>query len=573
VPSTFVEVLRERAAQAGDDEAFTFLGDDGAERITYADLDTRARAVAAAIQASGAPHGERALLLYPPGLEYVYALFGCMYAGAIPVPAYPPDPARLNRTVPRLLAILRDAQAGTILTLEAIRANAGELFRQASAGEPATQIATDVRAVGTEDGWRDPDVGAEHLGLLQYTSGSTATPRGVMVSHGNLIRNSEFIERGFGHRRASRAVIWLPPYHDMGLIGGILQPVFGGFPCTLLSPLTFLRRPYKWLKAVSDYRATTSGGPNSAFDMCVQKIAPEQRETLDLSSWEVAFNGAEPVRAETLDSFTATFAPCGFRREAFYPCYGLAEGTLMATGAERPLGPVSRFDADAERLETDDEAVPAAPGARVTTLVGCGGADVDHEVVVVDREALTPLPDGGVGEIWLRGPSVTHGYFGNPEATEEVFGARLADGTGPFLRTGDLGFLRDGELYVTGRAKDLVVVAGRNYYPSDIELAAQTVPGVRRNAGAAFAVRTDGREHVVVVTEVADRDGLDPHGVVEGIRRAVAQSLDLQVQGVALVRPRTMPKTSSGKIQRSVARSEYLDGSLDVVAEWSLDPA
>jgi acyl-CoA synthetase (AMP-forming)/AMP-acid ligase II len=571
-PATLVEMLRRRAEGAPTAEAFTFLGDGAEEvRVTYAQLDARARAIAGLLRRRRRDSEERAVLLYPPGRDYVEALFGCLYAGVVAVPAYPPDPARLNRTVPRLLSILADARAAFVLTTEAIEAAVPQLFAETRV--PAAEfVATDVDAPEEAENWKPPKHASDSLAILQYTSGSTASPRGVMLAHRHLLRNSEFIARAFGHSKDSRGVIWLPPYHDMGLIGGVLQPVFVGFPCLLMSPLTFLRRPHRWLEAVSRYRATTSGGPNFAFDLCARRVPHEQRSMLDLSTWELAFNGSEPVRETTVEAFAEAFGPCGFRREAFYPCYGLAEGTLMVTGG-RKLGSLRTFRADAVKL--DHEALAEPPGGQVQakTIVGCGRSDVGHEVAIVDPTAASPVGDGGVGEIWVRGPSVAAGYWDRPVETAATFEARLSDGRGPFLRTGDLGFLLDGELFVTGRAKDLIVVAGRNYYPFDIELACDGVEGVRRNCGAAFTFERGGREGVAVVYEVVDEPGVHLDAVVDGIRQGVARALDVQVQAVTLIKPRTIPKTSSGKVQRWVCRAMFEEGSLEPLAEWSLDAA
>lgn len=567
-PASFVQILRNRAQERPDDEAFVFFGDDDGQ-LSYGELDRRARGVAAAIQ-TGAEPGERILLLYPPGLEYVVALFGCLYAGAVGVPAYPPDPARLNRTLPRLHAILRDARARTVLTIEGIRAVAGDLLEDSFDG--MRLLATDTDAAGGAGAWRDPTPGPETLALLQYTSGSTGTPRGVMLTHGNLLRNSEFIRRSFGHSPISRGVIWLPPYHDMGLIGGVLQPVYAGFPCTLMSPLTFLRRPLHWLRTISSYGGTTSGGPNFAYEMCVRRISPEQREGLDLSSWDLAFNGSEPVRKDTLDAFADAFAPCGFRREAFYPCYGLAEATLMVSGGAK-LQPLRTFRADAALLDQKLSAEPAPEGTRTKIVVGCGLPDREHAIAIVDPDTLARRAEREIGEIWVAGPSVAQGYWKHAHGTVETFGATLPDdGSGPYLRTGDLGFLLAGELFVTGRAKDMVVVAGRNHYPLDIEQACEGVSGLRRNCGAAFAVERDGREGVALVYELASDPSVDADAVVNGIRKAVAGALGLQVQAVTLIAPRTIPKTSSGKVQRWVCRSQFLDGTLEAVAEWSIEP-
>jgi acyl-CoA synthetase (AMP-forming)/AMP-acid ligase II len=516
--SSFAEILALRAREQPDATAFVF---EGSERMTYAELDARARTIAAALADA---RGERVLLVYPPGLEYVAALFGCFYAGAVAVPAYPPDPTRLDRTLPRLEAIIRDAEPKVVLTIAVLTELVG--------GEP---LATDTLPPGS---WSAP-VEPGDLALLQYTSGSTADPRGVMLTHANLLHNSDFIRRAFGNRPSSSGVIWLPPYHDMGLIGGILQPVYAGFPCLLMSPFTFLLRPINWLRAITEQRGTVSGGPNFAFELCL-RIDDRELADLDLSSWEIAFNGSEPVRPGTLDAFSEKFAPCGFRREAFFPCYGLAEGTLMVTGGERLAGPRLRRHGDKE-------------------LVGCGRPDPEHRVVIADPAGV-PLPDGREGEICVSGPSVAAGYWRD-------------GGFGPLLRTGDLGVLADGELYVTGRIKELVIVAGRNHHALDIELACErAVPQLRRGCGAAFSYDGTGREHIGVVYEVREDPELDAHAVIRAMRQAVVRAVGARIGAVVLIPPRTIPKTSSGKVQRGLCRTRFAEGALPVVAEWRLAP-
>lgn len=555
-PASFGEILARRAHEQPEARAFAFRGDDGEHGLTYADLDRRARSIGAAIRVAGAT-GERVLILYPPGLDYVAALFACFHAGAAAVPAYPPDPARLERTLPRLLAIVRDARPELVVTIGALRDMLEERLRGKHEARTLRYLATDAPLPDVDDS-AAPPARPDEPALLQYTSGSTAAPRGVVLTHDNLLRNSDFIRRAFGHTPASRGVIWLPPYHDMGLIGGVLQPVYAGFPCVLMSPLTFLRRPLSWLRAVSDHRATTSGGPNFAYDLCVRRARPEQTADLDLTSWEVAFNGAEPVRAATIEAFCERFHDCGFRREAMFPCYGLAEGTLMVTGGPRLRPP---------RYQRLDER-PGSPG----TVVGCGASDSRDRVLIVDPESRTPLPPGRVGEIWVAGASVAAGYWDRPAETAATFGATLAGSAGgPFLRTGDLGVLRDGELFVTGRIKDLLIVGGRNHYPTDVELACEAaVPALRKGCGAAFTVERDGRERIVVVYEVAVGRSPDQNAVIRDVRRAVAQAIDAQVDAVALIEPRTIPKTSSGKVQRGLCRELFVGGRLDVVASWSL---
>ncbi|HEX6864808.1 MAG TPA: fatty acyl-AMP ligase, partial [Thermoanaerobaculia bacterium] len=506
--SNLVDVLRRRASTHPDRMAYRFL-DDGEEEggsLTYAELDRRARALAAFLQREGGA-GERALLLYPPGLDFVVAFLGCLYAGTVAVPAYPP---RSNRPDSRLQAIARDARPRFALTIPALRDRAGVFLAKNPELAGVRWVATEEIDLSLADSWeRGPELNEEGVAFLQYTSGSTATPKGVVVRHGNLVHNEEMIRRAFGQSEESVIVGWLPLYHDMGLIGNVLQPLYVGGTCVLMAPVAFLQRPSRWLKAISRYRATGSGGPNFAYELCVRKVGPEEREGLDLSCWEVAYNGAEPVRADTLERFAESFAPQGFRRDAFYPCYGLAEATLFVTGAERGSFPEVR-QVDAEALERN-RAEEARDGAPSRSLVSCGSAWLDQKIEIVDPETCRPLPEGQVGEVWISGPSVAGGYWNRPEESARTFGARLgeSDREGSpetFLRTGDLGFLSGGALYLTGRAKDLIILRGRNLYPQDLELTAERSHGdLRPGCGAAFAVEVEGEERLVLVQEV-ERD-------------------------------------------------------------------
>jgi len=488
---TLLDLLSERARGRPGFPIFTFLDDDprDARAIDYAELDARARRVAAALQAVADP-GERVILLYPPGLDYIAAFFGCLYAAMVAVPAYPPEPARLERTLSRLRAIARDARARVVVTASWIAAMKDLVFAQAPELGELRWIATDALDAAAADAWRRPDVGADTLAFLQYTSGSTGTPRGVMLSHRNLLHNLGLSAHAFQLRPDSIGVFWLPPYHDMGLIGGILGPLYTGFAAALMSPLTFLRRPVRWLEAISRLRATVSGGPNFAYDLCARKITRDEARTLDLGSWTLAFSGAEPIRPATLDRFAQAFGPCGFRRERFYPCYGLAEGTLIVSGGVPDEPPrIERVDARALARHRVAPARPGEPAARA--VVGCGRSLLDQELAIVDPRTRRACPEAAVGEIWVKGPSVALGYWHRPEDTAQVFGATRADtGDGPFLRTGDLGFVLDGELFVTGRCKDLVIVRGRNHYPQDLE---QTIERCHPALGRATRRRSPSR--------------------------------------------------------------------------------
>ncbi|WP_437896085.1 amino acid adenylation domain-containing protein [Sorangium sp. So ce124] len=566
--STLVDVLRHRAYHQPERRAFTFLPDGELEEIhvSYAELDRQARAIGATLQQAGAT-GERVLLLYPPGLGYIAAFFGCLYAGAVAVPAYPPDPSRLNRTLPRLAVIVRDAQATVALTTSPILSMAELVFEQAPGLKRLRWIATDEASAGTEGSFREPEISADTLAFVQYTSGSTGDPRGVMLTHRNLLHNEQMISAGFELTEDAKGLGWLPMYHDMGLLGTILQPICAGFPCVLMSPVSFLQRPMRWLEAISRHRATCSGGPNFAYDLCVRKALPEELAAVDLSSWSVAFSGAEPVRAETLDRFAATFGPHGFRREAFYPCYGLAEASLIVAGGRRADPPVVAV-VGAAALERH-RMVDAAQGEAARALVGCGRSLLDGKLVIVDPETLLPRAPGEVGEIWVGGASVAEGYWGRQEESERTFRARTAAGQGPLLRTGDLGCLRDGELFVTGRLKDLLIVRGRNLYPQDVERAVETShPALRPGCSAAFAVEVDGEEQLVVVQEIDLRKRPDVPAVLAAVREAVTLHFDVRPHAVVLLEAGSIPKTSSGKIQRRACRDEYLSGALEAVGAW-----
>jgi len=572
--STLVEMLRFRANERPAQKAYTLLANGEVEEasLTYQALDCQARAIAAALQSVAAP-GDRALLLYPPGLDYIAAFFGCLYASVVAVPAYPPDPLRLSRTLPRLQAIVADAQAAIVLTTSPILSIAEMLFDQAPDLKELLWLASDEVPDDKASQWQKPGITRDTLAFLQYTSGSTSAPKGVMLSHANLLHNLYFIHRYFEVTSENRGVTWLPPYHDMGLIGGILQPLYIGAFTVLMSPVDFLQRPLRWLQAISHYRATTSGGPNFAYDLCVRKITPEQRAALDLSCWDLAFNGAEPVRHETLERFAETFAPCGFRKEAFYPCYGLAEATLIASGGLKAAPPVAKT-LDREALGRNHVTKVVATHPEAQTLVGCGHTLTDQRIAIVQPDTLHLCPAGHIGEIWVSGPSVARGYWNRPQETEQTFRAFVADtNEGPFLRTGDLGFLEGGELFIAGRLKDLIIIRGRNHYPQDIEQTVeQSHPALRPGCSAAFSVQIEGQEHLVVAQEV--RRGVtdaELQKAIQTIRQALVEQHELQAHGVLLLKSHAIPKTSSGKVQRYACREGFLSDSLETVATSILD--
>jgi 8-amino-7-oxononanoate synthase len=566
-----VELLRHRAQFLNDQLAFTFLvdGEGEALHLSYGELDRRARAIAASLQERRMA-GERALLLYPPGLDFVTGFFGCLYAGVVAVTAYPP---RMNRSLGRIRSIVADAGAKIAMTTQPVLERISPWIGEDAELARLEWLTTEDTATGIEERWQPPEIDRQTLAFLQYTSGSTGTPKGVMLSHQNLLHNCSLIHYGFEHSRSSSGVFWLPSYHDMGLVGGILQPLYVGTSNVLMSPMAFLQKPIRWLRAISKYRATTSGGPNFAYDLCLRKVTPEQRDELDLSSWTVAFNGAEPVRDETLERFAQYFAPCGFRAESFYPCYGLAEATLIASGGRARQVPTTQVF-DARRLEHGRALHATSHSPHARRLVSCGTSLPDQVIAIVDPERRTRCDDREVGEIWLSGPSVAKGYWRRLEETEHTFQARIADtGEGPFLRTGDLGFLDQGELYVTGRIKDLIIVRGVNHYPQDIELTVEHChPALRPNAGAAFSFEQEGRSGLAVVQEVERGHQGDAGRLIEAIRVAVAREHELQLDAIVLVRAGSVPKTSSGKIQRHACRKGFLEQQLKVVAQWPPPP-
>ncbi|HVR97912.1 MAG TPA: MupA/Atu3671 family FMN-dependent luciferase-like monooxygenase, partial [Thermoanaerobaculia bacterium] len=554
------QILCEGAQKCRERVLYVYLSDGEEEtgRVTWGELDLAARTIAAHLQAL-CPPGERALLLYPSGLEFISAFFGCLYAGVVAVPAYPP---RGSREHPRLLSMVDDARPRLALTTTALLPRLQAWAGKASFQDAPRWVATDGLDPAAADAWRKPEIRPETLAFLQYTSGSTAVPKGVMVSHDNLLHNEWEIRRVFGQTAESVVVGWLPLYHDMGLIGTVLQPLYSGGQAILMAPTAFLQKPLRWLAAVSRYGADTSGGPNSAYELCVRRIGEEQRAGLDLSRWRVAFNGAEPVRPETLSRFADAFAPCGFRRESFHPCYGLAEATLLVTGAEEAFRTCTL---EAQALE-EGRVAAARSGSPTRTLVGCGRGWEGQRLAIVDPATGEPVAAGRVGEIWVHGPHVAAGYWENPEETAATFGARLAGEPESYLRTGDLGFLHEGELFVTGRLKDLIILRGRNHYPQDLELTAErSHPALRPGGSAAFSIDHEGEERLVLACEL-ERGAAPPVEEVAGaVRRGVAEEHEVQVFDLVLLRAGTLPRTSSGKVRRRGCRAGYLDGELQIV--------
>ena len=554
---TLTDVLERRANLSGEKRAYTFLanGENEADSLTFLDLRRRARIVAAHLSWRNA-RGERAILLYPQGLEFIVAFFACLYAGVIAVPASIPS---RKHGLEALRRVAKDADARWILsTSEVLEQLAAELASEAALLGINYVDTTALRDADAE--WQPPPTAADDVALLQYTSGSSGSPRGVVVTHLNLVANQRQIALSFGHDEATVAVSWLPMFHDMGL-GTVLGAAWGGCHCILMSPQAFLQKPARWLESITRYGGSCSGGPDFAYDLCTRRVTAEQRAGLDLSSWTAAYNGSEPVRAATLERFVEAFGSCGFKKTAFLPVYGLAEATLLVTSGRRELGPlVRRFP------ESSGEAVSGGQ-----LRVGCGAPAPGTRIAIMDPSSREECGAGQVGEIWVRGASVAAGYWRNERETLETFGVRAASGEGDFLRTGDLGFLTDGELFVTGRRKDLIIVRGRNHYPQDIEdsvLSAHRalVPG----ACAAFSVETEQGEELVVVAEV-ERSAvrtLDAPSVVRAIRGAISARHALQTHATVLIKPSTLPRTTSGKVRRRACREAFLARTLPALGAW-----
>ncbi len=563
--ATLAQLLRWRATHQADQLGYRFLRDGEAQEdcLTYGDLDRRASAIAVLLQDFGAT-GERVLLVYPPGLEFICAWFGCAYAGAAPVVAHPPHPARMALFLSRTAAIVDDAQPVAALTTAAILERL-PLPAARPAGLRALRWHATDADLEPAPAPADPPVSDDRLAFLQYTSGSTTAPRGVMVTHDNLMHNLRAIRESFWRSSDAGSVSWLPPYHDMGLIGGILGPLYVGAPVTLLPPLAFVQRPRRWLQAITRFKAAVSGGPNFAYDLCVRRLTPEQCAGFDLSSWRVAFNGAEPVNAGTLRAFAARFAPYGFEPRAFKPCYGLAESTLLVSAGEPAISP--RIQSVRQGELERHRVVPCADDAGdACALVSCGRPLA--RTVIVDPESLRVCAAGQVGEIWVSGGSVAAGYWNHPGGTEQSFRARPVgadDEDGPFLRTGDLGFLLDGELFVTGRLKDLIIIDGTNHYPQDIE---RTVGGCHPALDGAdcVAFSLDGAEgeRLIVVVALQSATRLPLEELRRAIRTAVSEQHDLRVHDLAWIRRGGIPKTSSGKVRRHACRAAYRAGTLDM---------
>ncbi|MGY8710973.1 fatty acyl-AMP ligase [Bradyrhizobium sp. 18BD] len=559
---SLVAVLARRAADQADDRAYVFVSDRGTEEasLTFRQLHAAATALASRLTLAAQP-GERAILVFPPGLEFLVAFFGCLMAGIIAVPMMMP---RRNNARDASGAILANCTPALALTNSAfaLRGDLQARFAQ----ENIRWIEVDLTGDGVAADLPEP--APDDIAFLQYTSGSTSEPKGVMVSHANLLANLEMIRRALGNTRQSTYVNWVPLYHDMGLILNALQALYVGATCVLMAPNAFMQRPLGWLRAISQYRAEVACGPNFGFDLCVSRYRADQMQGVDLSSLRIALNGAEPVHAETIERFAATFAPHGFDPPAMYPAYGMAEATLLISGGARGGGHVKRGVSRAALQAHVAEAPSSADDTQI--VVGCGRALDGERIAIVEPEHRMRLAADRVGEIWVSGANVAGAYWRNDEASRDGLNAEIAGEDGPWLRTGDLGFLdASGELFVTGRIKDLIIIRGINHYPQDIERTVQSLDaGLRENCGAAFSVPDEsGEETLVVVQEVerTARHTIDSDEIKGRIREAIADSHELSARHIALIRPGALPKTTSGKIQRKLARRLWLDGSLEEI--------
>jgi len=572
--STMVELLRWRATHQPDRVAYTFLrdGEADADDLTYAQLDRRVRAVAAWLQ-ERADAGDTVLMMFEEGHDYLHALFGCMYAKVLAVPVHPPDPRRLHRTLPRLKNIAADAGVRFVLTTSDIAEAAKEAFDDVPALAHAQWLLLDQLDESTADAWHDPGAAPDDIAYLQYTSGSTALPKGVMVSHHNLMHQLTDFDVGYDHTPDSVMVSWLPSTHDLGLVYGRFMPLFIGFRCVYMSPVHFMQRPFRWMAALSRYHGTHSPAPNFGFELAARRSSPEERDTLDLSSVKVLLNGGEPIRQESEVVFAETFAPHGLSPAAVTHAMGMSESTAKIVTEPIDRSPPRFVHVDAAAYE-DHRVVPVEPGTPNARTVASNGATVlDTEVAIVDPDTHENLGQGKVGELWVKGTTVAQGYYANPEATQATFRAHTSDGNGPYLRTGDMAFVLDGELYLSGRLKDVIIIRGQNHHPQDIEWTMGTVhTALRPNCAAAFSVSTDLGEQLVLVTEVYRHKVDDPEEVFSAIRQAIAEH-GLAARSLVLMPPRTLPKTSSGKIQRAKAKRLFLSGELDTLFRWDASTA
>ena len=568
---SIIDGIRKKALSHPDSPALSFLPDgkaENAELCSYSRLDMRARAIAAAIQATGQGDGRPVLLMLPPGLEFIAAFFGCLYARAIAVPMTPPGLARMARTFNRLARIVEDSGSRVFITSARLRKAVEELAERVHFADSIRIICLDETDDALSRSWQELPLTAHTPGWLQYTSGSTSSPKGVIITHGNIMANLDSIAGHMRLRENIPTVSWLPPFHDMGLVGGILTPLHLGCLCVTMPPMAFLRQPLCWLRAVTHYRAQLTGGPNFAYDLCCDRIPEDRLRELDLSSLSVCYCGSEPIRLKTIRRFLERFSSAGLDPASFYPCYGLAENTLFTTGCWKNDGDFAVF-LDKQEYAAGRIRFLQEQHADAMPLLSCGTAGRNNDVRIVDPQTCREVEEKELGEIWIRGTCVSPGYWEQPEATKTVLHAVLAgSGEGPFLRTGDMGFMSGGHLFVSGRCKEMIILNGRNFFPQDLEeCVLQNVPGLEQNGAAAFGIDSDAGERLVMVFET--RLPATAHeATLAAIRRSLSEEFDISPCAVVLCKRHGVPKTTSGKIQQSLCRHLYLHGELPVLAEW-----
>lgn len=572
---SLVEILQHRASDQAQERIYTFLnyqknrsGEEISEiGLSYLELERKAKSIAAFFQGMNAA-GERALLVFEPGFDYITAFFGCLYAGVIAIPVYP---SLFSRYFANIQAVVLDSGAKYVLTAAQVLKNIQ--LENNSEFKKLSWVVTDYIADDLGNDYQEIKINSETIAFLQYTSGSTAAPKGVIITHGNLLQNTAVMFEKIRNYPNNIIVTWLPPYHNMGLIGGILEPLYGHVPSIILAPGSFFRNPVRWLDAISIYRGTVSLAPNFAYELCRKRISAEQKLNLDLSSWRFAFNGAEPIRASTIDGFAAEFQSCGFKRQVFYPCYGLSECTLLVTGGRNANGPAEI--AVSQEAFNSGQIKPGRFPDRTRRIISCGHGPANQIIKIVDPDLLQVCTENEVGEIWLQGPSVAHGYWKNRQLTEETFQAKLPSEQGVFLRTGDLGFISDtGELFVTGRLKELIKIRGRNYYLQDLENAVQEYYStICSGQIAAFPITRDGEEKLVIVAEYkkSQTDNLDE--IFLKITGLINEQFHITVHTIVLIKPGDLPITTSGRIKRKATGEAFLANELSVIAGWGYEVA
>jgi acyl-CoA synthetase (AMP-forming)/AMP-acid ligase II len=583
LPSSLIEVLDFWSITLPDKVAYIFLadGESKEESITYFELRRRATIFAANLQNSAKPYS-RVLLLNPPGIDFIISFLGCLYAGHIPVPLYPPDKHSLSRMISVSLdcdSTIALTNSDSISKFESYKQLYSDTLQRKSKDyadflnvvNRLHLIDTDILQQDLYFAYNGVMPASDQTAFLQYTSGSTNHPKGVMVSHGNLVHNSMLIHKLVEHDPNHCKVSWLPPFHDMGLIGEILQSLYSGMTCVFMSPNSFLKKPVRWLKAITKYShlgPISCGSPNFGYEFCIETTTDEQLEQLDLSAWKLAYNGAEPVRIATVERFIKKFSPCGFKSSAFHPVYGLAENTLLVSVSRISEEPVIT-KLDAGKLKNNIAVECNDPDVPTILLPACGDIIAEQKVIFVDPETLIECPEGHIGEIWIKGGSVAKGYWKNDEETARTFQAHLSNtNEGPFMRTGDLGFMLNKRLYITGRLKDMVIICGQNHYPQDIELTVEeTHEAIRVAGGAAFSIEKDENEVLVVVYELKRKlsKNLNLDELKSLIRDTVFKKHGLIIFDIVFIEQSTFPKTSSGKLQRRLCKKMYLENTLEVV--------